>query len=76
VSSSRYIDRSFETDRDDNGLDLAYGVRANRPIDLQQFLRHLILLDADDDDYIDDELMASKRRTKSITKGDPREFMG
>ncbi len=51
-------------------MNRAYQVRS-----LERYLRNLIALDGyDDGNY--DESVPFERRTKAITKGDPREFMG
>jgi hypothetical protein len=42
---------------------------------MERYLRNLVALDIHDDER-DDETIPFERRTKSITKGDPREFMG
>jgi hypothetical protein len=49
--------------------------RANQVRSLERYLRNLIAFDGyDDGNY--DESVPFERRTKAITKGDPREFMG
>ncbi len=49
--------------------------RAYRPNSFQRYLRNLIAFDNHDDGNYD-EAVPFERRSKAITKGDPREFMG
>jgi hypothetical protein len=49
--------------------------RSYNPSILERYLRNLIAFDTHDDDKYD-ESIPFERRTKAITKGDPREFMG
>jgi len=46
-----------------------------RPRSLERYLRNLVDFDFDRVDTYD-ESIPFERRTKAITKGDPREFMG
>jgi len=75
--SSRYIERSFDNDRDEelylpNDHFLTRGLRQSF---FDRYLRHLIAADFPDDDKTDVSI-PFERRIKAITKGDPREFMG
>ena len=75
--SSRYIDRPVENEQDeDSYLPNYYHLsRSYHPNSLERYLRNLIALSNHDDDKYD-ESVPFERRTKAITKGDPREFMG
>jgi hypothetical protein len=53
-----------------------YLTRGVRQSYLDRYLRNLIAFDIDDDDDKNNESIPFERRTKAITKGDPREFMG
>ncbi|CAF0960522.1 unnamed protein product [Adineta ricciae] len=70
IIHSRFIERSLDNDQDDEFYYPSnyYLNRAYRSHALERYLRSML---ADDDDAIPFE-----RRGKSITKGDPREFMG
>ena len=74
---SRYAERSLETD-DDDELDLAtrfYPRFADQPVGFERYLRRLIAGDLPDNERLE-IFRPYKRRVKTITKGDPREFMG
>ncbi|CAF0999339.1 unnamed protein product [Adineta steineri] len=75
--NSRYIDRSYDNEHDDElyfpsnyHLERVYRSRA-----LDRYIRNM-LANNNNDDEKSNESAAFERRGKSITKGDPREFMG
>ncbi|CAF1074235.1 unnamed protein product [Rotaria sp. Silwood1] len=75
--NSRYIERPFHNDPDEDlyVLNNYYVDRAYRSSSLERYLRNLIAEDIRDSEKYD-EAMPFERRSKAITKGDPREFMG
>jgi hypothetical protein len=64
-----------ERDEDMSVPNYHYMSRSFYPHNLERYLRKLIAMDTHDDDKYD-ESVPFERRTKAITKGDPREFMG
>ncbi|UJR38072.1 hypothetical protein I4U23_030753 [Adineta vaga] len=73
--NSRYIDRSFDNDQEDDDFYFPssyYLNRASRSYALERYLRNMIAHDNEKED----DAASFERRGKSITKGDPREFMG
>ena len=76
-SSSRYIDRSYDNEQNDDFYFPSndYMTRADRSHALERYLRNLLAFDNQNDEN-NYEVMRVERRGKAITKGDPREFMG
>ncbi|CAF1293184.1 unnamed protein product [Rotaria magnacalcarata] len=77
IINARYIEQASNNDSDEDAYvpNKYYRPHTHRSDFLERYLLDLIARNGHDDDHYDQKGLFG-RRSKAITKGDPREFMG